>query len=91
MKSTQQNQPYPVYVQGQNDPSLNQLNNEEQALALGAAFYKDFAKNVDKTSRYFFPSSFSLFCLIYWVHYLYSSDQLPEAMEGIHEYVPNKE
>ena len=84
-------EPYPVYMPGQKPEDMNQLNMEENALALGAAFYKDFAKKVDKASRYFFPSSFALFCLVYWVHYLYSSDQLPEAMEGIYEYVPDIE
>ena len=86
-------EPYPVYMPqpGQKPEDINQLNIEEKALALGAAFYKDFAKKVDKASRYFFPSSFAMFCLVYWVHYLYSSDQLPEAMEGIYEYVPNVE
>ena len=38
------------------------ITQEEKDLALGAAFYKEFARNTDKASRYFFPSSF----LVFW-------------------------
>ena len=66
-----------------------ELTQEEQKLALGAAFYKEFARNVDKASRHFFPVSFVIFCLFYWINYLYNRDQLPEATVNMIEYKPD--
>ena len=100
---------------------------QEKELALGATFYKEFARSVDNASRLIFPSSFSfktnlpfrqfkliytkhvfkfphspiknfvmklpqftLFSFVYWINYLFNRDQLPEAMEGITEYLPEK-
>jgi hypothetical protein len=62
----------------------------EKELALGATFYKEFARSVDNVSRILFPSSFLLFSFIYWVYYLYSQDRLPEVMEGIYPYIPDE-
>ena len=35
-------------------------------------------------------SKFTLFSFVYWINYLFNRDQLPEAMEGITEYLPEK-